>query len=250
MNVKNRIALRLIAWLVLVGIVLFAMAWTTLSWTMNQLTKIDASRQFDDAGLHRLVQTIRAEGDNLVFDADLLDQLRETGGWLQRIDEQGQVTDAFFTPADVPLSYGPGELNAYWLGKSPFPYRLYLWIQEKNGVLHTLIYGETNKEDKLLQRLAEQSSVKGKAINVTDELRVGLTDSDSWLQLLNQAGTELASFNKPQLAISDFSVQDLVLRSSYPDRYGTKVVSYYDEQTGLTWVLSTPYPAWNQARSR
>ncbi|QMV43278.1 sensor histidine kinase [Cohnella cholangitidis] len=240
MNVKNRIALRLIAWLAAVGLVLFALAWTTLSWTMNQLSKIDATRQFESAGLHRLIQTVQAKGDKLVFDPELLDQVRESGGWLQRIDEQGEVTDSFFTPDDVPLSYGPGELTSYWQGRSVFPYQLYIWIQEKNGVVHTLLYGLSNKENSLLHRLKEQAVITGNEVRIAEDLREGLRESASWLQVLNRDGTELASLNKPARAIADYSVQELVLRSSYPDRYGARVVSEYDRNTGLTWVLSSP----------
>jgi two-component system OmpR family sensor kinase len=242
MSIKSRLSLRLIVWLAFVGIVLFALAGTTLNWTMNQLSRIDATRQFDSAGLYQLVRTIQAEGDKLNFNEELLQMIRNSGGWLQRIDDKGQVTDSFFTPADVPVSYGPGELTGYWLGNTPFPYVLYLWIQEKDGVLHTLIYGLENQDNRILQQLKDQGEIKGNKLIVPEELQAKLKVSTAWVQLLDANGIELASFNKPPQAVSDFSVQELALRSTYPDRYGTRLVSDYDQASGWTWVLSSPLP--------
>ncbi|GIO05759.1 two-component sensor histidine kinase [Brevibacillus reuszeri] len=240
MNIKSRLALHLIAWLVIVGLILSLLAGITLVWTMNQLTRIEATRQFESAGLYQLIQTIQAKGDSLEFDPELLALVRENGGWLQRIDEKGRVTDSFYTPEDVPLQYGPGELTAYWLGKTPFPYHMYLWIQEKNGVLHTLIYGLENRDDESIQKLINQATVKDKEIILTEEMNQQLKENNAWMQLLDEKGKELATFNKPAGAITDYSVQDLALRSVYPDRYATRLISHYDEETKLTWLLSYP----------
>jgi signal transduction histidine kinase len=244
MNVKWRLAFRLIAWLALAGFALLALAGGALYWTIHQLTRIEAARDFESAGLYRLVQTIQAEGDDLKFDPELLEMVRESGGWLQRIDENGRVTDAFFTPPDVPDAYGPGELTAYWLGKTPFPYQLYLWIQSKDGVTHTLIYGLSNKDDLLLRQLAEQGKVAGGNIALPGELEDRLRQAGAWLQVLDPSGDELASFNKPEGALGRFSVQEMALRSIYPDRYGATLTSRYDETTGRTWVLSAPLPGY------
>ncbi|MGG4495119.1 sensor histidine kinase [Brevibacillus reuszeri] len=240
MNIKSRLALHLIAWLVIVGLILSVLAGIALVWTMKQLSRIEATRQFESAGLYQLIETIQAKGDSLQFDPELLALVRENGGWLQHVDENGRVTDSFYTPEDVPRQYGPGEITSYWLGKTPFPYHLYLWIQEKNGVLHTLIYGLEKKDDEFIQKLIDQADVKDKGIILPDELDRQLKEDHAWMQLLDEKGTELASFNKPAEALSNFSVQEMALRSVYPDRYATRLTSHYDEGTKQTWLLSYP----------
>jgi len=242
MSIKSRIALRLIGWLAIVGVMLFALAGISLNWTMNQLSRIEAERDFESAGLYELVRTLQQHTDGLEFDPDLLEMVQESGGWLQRIDEQGRVTDAFLVPEDVPDAYGPGELTAYWLGQHPFPYQLYLWVQKKNGQLHTLIYGRQNRSAELLRELIRQASFSGGNIVMPDKLRSRLIGDSAWLQLLDHNGSELASFNKPPGAVTDYSVQELTLRSVYPNRYGTSLLSYYDAASGRTWVLSSPLP--------
>ncbi|MBP1995527.1 sensor histidine kinase [Paenibacillus eucommiae] len=246
MNVKWRLTFRLIAWLAIVGLILSMLAAGALYWTYNQLSRIQAGREFESAGLYQLVQTIRTRGDDLQFDPELLEMVRQSGGWLQRIDENGKVTDAFFTPPDVPDSYGPGEFTAYWLGGSPFPYHLYLWIQEKNGVNHTLIYGLDKKDENQLQlqQLMEQGVIMGSTIRLPEELEEQIKLSGSWLQVVDAEGEELASVNTPAEAIGRFSVQELALRSVYPDRYGMKLITHYDKETGETWILSSPLPGY------
>ncbi|WP_256762049.1 sensor histidine kinase KdpD [Cohnella sp. WQ 127256] len=240
MNIKSRLTLRLISWLVAVGVILFVLAGIVLNWTMNQLVRVEASREFNSAGLHQLIQNIQTREDKLQFDADILEQIRESGGWLQRIDDNGQVTDAFYTPADVPLSYGPGELTSYWSGKSPFPYQLYLWIQEKDGVVHTLLYGLKNRDDLLLEQIKEKGFARGSDIVLPQDIQDNLRSIGAWVQLLDAQGSELAAFNKPSGALDRYSVQELPLRTVYPDRYGTKLVSLYDQDTSMTWIVSSP----------
>ncbi|BBI31848.1 sensor histidine kinase [Cohnella abietis] len=242
MSIKRRLTFRLITWLLIVGLVLLALAISTLLWTVNQLSRIETGRQFESAGLYQLVRTVESKGNSLQFDEELIDLIRKSGGWLQRIDNNGVVTDAFFTPADVPLSYGPGELMAYTFGMSPFPYHLYLWIQEKDGILHTLIYGFKSHDNSLLEEITIKGTRNGDSILLPLEIQDDLRRSHAWLQIIDQKGTELASFNKPEKAISNFTVQDMALRSFYPDRYGTRLVSQYDKDSSLTWVLNTPLP--------
>lgn len=51
----------------------------------------------------------------------------------------------------------------------------------------------------------------------------------------------MASFNKPAAGIPDsYSIQDLILRTRYPARYGMTAVTSYDEQNHSTWMLSVP----------
>ncbi|MFS0553381.1 sensor histidine kinase [Brevibacillus sp. 179-C9.3 HS] len=242
MNIKSRIALHLITWLVLVGIVLLVLAGVIMYWTLDEFTKIEASQQFEGAGAQRLIQTMEADGENVRFDPELLEQLGKSGGWLQRINKSGHVTDAFFTPPDVPSYYGPGELTAYWLGKSPFPYKLSLWVKEKDGVVHTLLYGLPNQDNNFLQQVVDEATIQSKEIILPESIQDQLKSRSGWVQLLDAKGVELAAFNKPPQARSAFTVDELTLRTFYPGRYGTKLELHYDKKSGQTWLLSFPVP--------
>ncbi|MFC4597386.1 sensor histidine kinase [Cohnella hongkongensis] len=242
MSVKSRLALRLVGWLAFAGFVLLALAAVTLNWISNQFSRIEAARQFESAGLHELIRTLQRDGTRPEFDPKLLELVREHGGWLQTLDEQGRVTDSYFAPDDVPTEYGPGQLTAYWLGKLSFPYPLYLWIQEKDGVQYTLLYGMSNRSDELLRQVVAEAAVWDDRIVVPEALGNSMLRDGFWVQLLDAAGDELASFNKPDGAIADYTLQEFALRSVYPDRYGARIASHYDPSSGQTWVVSQPLP--------
>ncbi|MBJ6363754.1 sensor histidine kinase [Paenibacillus sp. GCM10012307] len=244
MNVKWRLTLRLVGWLACFGLILLSLSGAVFYWIIIQLAEIQAERDFQTAGLSQLVDTVRAEGKNWTFDPKLLEAIEKTDGWLQRIDDNGKVTDAFFTPPDVPNSYDPGELSDYLLQHRPFPYQLAIWIQIKNGITHTLIYGKTNQGNGFLQQLAETGKRSGVNILLPGEMLEKLKKQKAWLQLLAADGVEIASLNKPEQAISRFSVPEMVLRSIYPDRYGAEIHTKYNLDTRETWVLSTPLPGY------
>ncbi len=246
MNVKWRLTLRLVGWLACFGLILLSLAGVVFYWIISQLIQIQAERDFQSVGLSQLVDTVRAEGDNWRFDPKLLETLKGTRGWLQRIDESGKVTDAFFTPPDVPDSYDPGELNDYLLQKRPFPYQLTIWIQIKNGITHTLLYGISDQGDGFLRLLAKTGERSGSEILLPAETLERLKRQNAWLQLLDAGGVEIASVNKPDKAISKFSVSEMVLRSIYPDRYGSEMLTQYNPDTRETWVLNTALPGYER----
>jgi signal transduction histidine kinase len=241
MNIKWKLTRKLISGLLVVGLILLIAAVMTLFWSNSKIQEIEATRQFESAGLSQLIQTLQQDEGRIQFDPKLLELVKENGGWLQRIDQDGKVTDSYLVPPDVPSLYSPGQLTGYWLGTTPFPYQLYLWIQEKNGVMHTLLYGKKDEDRLLIKQLAERTKlgVEG-AIQLSSKDIELLMSRKSWLQVLDEKGNEVASYHKPEGVTQHFSLQELALRSVYADKYGTKLNTYYEHDKGLTWVLSTP----------
>lgn len=242
MNIKWRLAGKLAGGLLAVGLVLLVASTFILYWTSTNMSRMEAARQFESEGLHLLVQTLQKDDGRIRFDPKLLEMVRDNGGWLQRIDGDGNVIDGYLVPPDVPSTYGPGELTAYWLGRTPFPYELYLWIQEKDGLTHTLLYGKRNESSRLLEQLAESAVIGADGtIKLSPSHEARLREDRSWLQLLDEKGNQIASFDAPEAAQSQYSLQELALRSVYADRFGAWLMSRYEPDTGLTWLLSTPY---------
>ncbi|WP_341185739.1 sensor histidine kinase [Paenibacillus sp. FSL H7-0756] len=211
-------------------------------WVIQQLNEANLVEDFATVGLDQLISTADILPDGSVkYDPELLKRIEENNGWLQILDEQGRVLDAFHTPPDVPDHYKSGELISYWQGKKPFPYELYLLIRERQGINFTLLYGENNQAVTML----DQAYNGGRYANNKLELASGQQDiiraADAYLQILDEQGQEMASFNKPASGIPDsYSIQDLILRTRYPSRYGMTTVTSYDEQNHSTWMLSVP----------
>ena len=241
MNMKRRLTVRFIIQMIIAAFTALIIASVCLIWVFQQLNEISINKDFASVGLEQLVESSKLTPDGIRFDAKLLEQVKLNNGWLQSLDENGAVDHSYLVPNDVPKRYAPGELVDYWTKKKPFPYDLYLWIQEKNGKTYTLVYGFHGEIEHILEQTTEQASLSPEGQLIIPEATAHqLKLLGGFIQLLNQEGTELASYNKPDHIGTYYSVSELALRSMYYDRYGYQMNSSYDASTGRTWVVMLP----------
>ncbi|MGG4142598.1 HAMP domain-containing sensor histidine kinase [Paenibacillus algorifonticola] len=238
MNMRRQLTMRFVLQLGIAGTIVLLMSAVTVVWMLQKFNEVSITRDFASVGLEKLVESSELGAEGIRFDPSLLKQVKENGGWLQSLDELGQVESSYNTPADVPKQYGPGELVAYWTGKQPFAYHLAVWIQQKNGRLYTLVYGAPNYLQPVLAQVNDGGfAAQDGQLLLPDEMGFGLKKGQVFVQLLDQAGKELASYNKPDAIPGQYSVQELVLRTLYSDRYGYLIQSSYNEQTKQTWIV-------------
>lgn len=241
MNMKRRLALQFTAQLAITGIIVLLIAAICLIWVFRQLNEISFSRDFASVGLERLVESSQLGPDGIRFDPELLEKVKQNNGWIQSLAENGQVEHSYNTPADVPKYYAPGELIDYWMKKKEFPYHLYLWIQEKDGKLFTLIYGVHDELAPLLNSVLTHAKINlAGELELPENIASKITEQNGYVQLLDSQGRELASYNKPSTNASHYTIPELALRTMYSERYGMELSSVYDEETGRTWLISLP----------
>lgn len=238
MKIKQRLTLRFIFQLVVSGIVVLLIAAACTWWILQRLEDLSVSKDFASVGLERLVESTELSKDGIRFDPHLLEQVKQNQGWLQSLDEHGRVELSYNTPKDVPLTYAPGELIAYWNKTKPFPYDIYLWIREKDGKRFTLIYGVKNEMDLLLEEIKQYPvpTTTGQ-LELPESLRERMKKLGAYAQVLNASGSELASYNRPDSVPRQYSVQELVLRATYSEQFGFKIISQYQEDSKNTWVV-------------
>ncbi|OCT14850.1 hypothetical protein A8709_11525 [Paenibacillus pectinilyticus] len=241
MNIKRRLTLKFVLQLAIAGMVVLLIAGFTIFWMLQRFVEISVTRDFASVGLERVVESSVLGKEGIRFAPSLLEQVKDHDGWLQSLDEKGHVENAYNTPQDVPTQYGPGELVAYWTGATPFPYQLALLVQEKDGRLYTLVYGAPNRLDPLLKQVSNGTgAADDKSLVIPDALAEELKTAHAFVQLLDSSGVELNAYNKPKEVPSQYSVQELALRTLYNDRYGYRIKTSYDEQTGRTWLVGEP----------
>ncbi|GIP35280.1 sensor histidine kinase KdpD [Paenibacillus sp. J2TS4] len=240
MDVRKRLILQFILQLVFVGAVLIGLMVGMIYYLADQMTEMEMRREFAKAGLPKLVESMEMKEGTFQFDENLLDRVKQSGGWLQTLDEEGQVITSHFTPANVPDRYNPGELVDYWMGKKPFPYSLYIWIQVKGGTTYTLLYGVKPEGGELVQSLTEQAAFSDGKILIPDDMEQTLKAKHGWVQVLDEQGDEVASLYKPSEALTHYTLKDLIFGSfsTFSDSY--RLWSNYEEKTGLTWVVGLP----------
>jgi signal transduction histidine kinase len=241
MNIKRRLTLKFVLQLAITGVVVLAISAVTLTWILLRFLDISLTRDFANVGLEQLVESSKIDENGIQFSPSLLEQVKKNKGWLQSLNEDGQVESAYNTPKDVPTQYGPGEIVSYWMGAQPFPYQLALWIQEKNGKQYTLVYGAPNVLDPLLKKIKESSSVDAKEVaEFPDDLKKEIKSAQAYVQLIDSSGKELLSYNRPNMIPTEYSVQELALRTMYSDRYAYHVLSSFDKESGRTWIIGEP----------
>ncbi len=239
-SVNRRFIFIYIRQLLFVGMLLLAIILTVMYVAFDKLNQLEQERDFAKSGLPMLMNSLSEKDGKITFDPELLDQVREQGGWLQLMNDRDQVIAEFETPDDVPSEYHSGELTSYWTGARPFPYGLYVWIQERNGKLYTLIYGVQNLITEMKEDLLQSARFKNGEVQMTKELTAQISQLSAWVQVLNGKGTEVASYNKPPDGPSQYAVHDIILRTQYPERYASQLESVYDPATGYTWLLHLP----------
>lgn len=241
MNIKRQLTFRFVLHSVIAGLVVLLIGALTVWWVMQRLSDVSLKNQFFTVGLERLVESSQFRDDGIVFDPKLLEQVKKNHGWLQSINPEGQVEQSYHTPGDVPKQYAPGELVAYWRGEKEFPYNLYLWIQKKNGVLYTLLYGVPKTIESILDEVSEAvPDYSGGKLILPEIPRDRILAKKGFVQLLDNTGAELGSFNRPDQIPDRYTVQELALRTEYSDNYGYNVAAHYDDVRKVTWIVGVP----------
>ncbi|MDQ0113293.1 sensor histidine kinase [Paenibacillus harenae] len=238
--IRKRLAVRFALQMAAAGAMLVLLAAVIAIWMLGKFEDIEVSRNFAPLGISRLISEAGMDSQGLIVDPKLLRRLQEDGGWLQSLDGKGNVLQSFNAPNDLPTRYLPGQLIDYWIGNEPFPYKLGLWMQEKDGHLYTLLYGSRSRTKDLLGRVIDDGHILNHTILFTDSSLDLLNKIGGWIQVLDREGAEVASWRKPGDALTSYTLQELAMRAHNQAHYGIAMDSQFDSRTGLTWIIQYP----------
>jgi len=240
MSIRKRLTGQFVWQLLLAGLLIIALIVATFFYIANKMSEIEINQNFGAAGLSKLVDSLEMKDGNLTFDNQLLEIVDRQAGWLQVLNDEGKVIASYHTPKDVPNAYIAGELTSYFNGQREFPYHIYIWIQTKNNTMYTFLYGVPKTNESLLQTVKQTAVLNEGKIDLPSELIEQLQAVHGYIQVLDSKGIEVASRFKAANALSQYTVQELVLRSKYSDRYNSQLYLEYDEITKQTWLLHVP----------
>ncbi|MBC8080083.1 MAG: hypothetical protein H7X86_07045, partial [Gorillibacterium sp.] len=225
---RRRLAVWFALQLGLAGAVLVVLAAAVTIWMLGKFEEIEISRNFAPLGISRLLSEAEIDTQGLIVESKFVQKLKNDGGWLQSLDEKGNVLQSFQAPDDVPSSYVPGQLIDFWIGNEPFPYQLGLWMEEKDGRLFTLLYGTRSQAENLLMEIMKDGKVQNTNLSFSDDIVGRLQRLSGWIQVLDQEGAEIASWHKPEQAQHSYTLQELAMRASSPNHFGLVMDSEYD----------------------
>ncbi|MCK6074744.1 sensor histidine kinase [Paenibacillus silvae] len=240
MSIRRKLLTRFIVMLTGTVILIILLGSLATIWVLQKVNEVNIVDDFAINGLDQLINSAEIMPDNTIrYDPELLKQVDKNQGWLQVLDEKGYVIDDYHVPSDVPDHYKPGELIAYSQGDKVFPYQLSMLIREKDGKYFTLLYGEKNVAQSLLDEIRPQLSYASGKLTVKPAEQETIRKADAYIQILDPYGKEIDSYNKPAVGVpSQYSIQDLILQVRYPNRSGISVATWYDNQNETTWMVS------------
>jgi len=226
--------------ILLVVFVVVALAFAIITWMFKQYDTIQINKEFAPTGIMTFINEAEIDENGHIVSSDLLEQLKLDGGWIQSLDDNGQAIQSFFTPDDVPMQYNPVQLIDYWQGIEPFPYSLLLWIQVKDQQTYTLLYGKDLSYKQDIQNVIDGASLDNEGLSFSSSISDQLNQTNSWVQVYDKSGQEIASWNKPEGVASTYTLQDLALRNENIAYNGVAIKSYFDTNTGLSWIIQYP----------
>jgi len=243
-HVRSRLIAHFGLRLVLAGVALVLCTIAIFIWMSGKVLEIEMNRDFSKAGVSKLGQSMRWADGSFYFDEQMLERVRNENGWIQVLDEEGNVVHSLYAPPELPGAYSIGEIVSYWQHpyNFPFPYDLYLWVNEIDGRRFTLLYGIEPESKRVLRLLGEIDASDARQIVLSGELADAIRQSGLQVQLLDAAGREVRSFNRFDARLPHaYTLSELALRSVYSERYQARVVFEYQPDTGMTWVVTAPY---------
>lgn len=243
MDIKKRLMIQFIIRLLLIGTVLVVLILGVIWFIAVKMIEMELNRDFASAGLPLLMESVHKSDGEFQLEETLLQKVEESGGWLQIVNAKGEVEKSYFVPDDVPNRYNPGELIDFWTGRKPFPYLLYQLIQPVDGEMYSFLYGNTHPGQKLLEETLSSAVLSGSHIELPQSLTSTLEALNGYIQVIDEEGMEVASVNRPEGALTYYSLQEMSLRAAYEGRYGTRSWSEFDEHSGLTWLVQIPSSA-------
>ena len=81
------------------------------------------------------------QNDNIVVSNEILREIRNNGGFLQILDENGKAIYNFQQPLDIPEHYSPGEILYYKESSEKTGYYITTWYEKNEEKTLTWIYG-------------------------------------------------------------------------------------------------------------
>lgn len=233
----RRLAWHYIKQWVFVAVVLIAGVFATILWTTEHMLKLDVNRQFAANGLQYVTSALFLdEQEKIGWEPNLEQEIAESGGWLQILDDAGQELHAFSIPSDVPKRYNAGELISYMNRSAEFPYRILVYVTLIDSKEVTLVYGEKNTAAELLDLWAKDRTAAQEE----------LLKHQAWVVQLDADGQVIYEWNVPkgvEEGEDKISPSDLALRVMYEERYKEHIAYRYDVDSGTTWVLRFPFEA-------
>jgi len=130
------------------------------------------------------------DGESIWVEKRVEKSVENHRGWLQILDEQGNVIYAYRSPADIPSRYTPGEWMAMVQSKQ---YHVKHWVVDQLDRKVIVLYGTPAPEEELMSLL--QAAESSGSAEATKELQETFLQKKAWYAIYDREGRLLQKWN-------------------------------------------------------
>ncbi|MCQ4087113.1 sensor histidine kinase KdpD [Saccharibacillus sp. JS10] len=169
-------------------------------------------------------------------------QLQSMGYWLQILNEQGTVVYSANVPQGVPIRYSAIDLLRIDKDRKWEEYEVESLYEEFSGVRSLYLLGRVDEENQKLERWFRQYAAQGKIGTETGlkELDAETRRQDASLHIFDSSGKVVQRAGINSDTSKTYAALELAANRLKPAASKVKYSSFYDEQSGYTWLLESP----------
>ncbi|GJJ27804.1 sensor histidine kinase [Bacillus velezensis] len=123
---------------------------------------------------------------------------------------------------------------------------MFIWglLMVGSIIFFSLVLGQNKMETPQLslKKIVAQTVVGDKQFSINTKAKEDLLENRMWIQILDEQGDEVFSFNKPKNIPKHYILGELISDYMYPAKKGYQLSTWYETKNNhdLTWVLGKP----------
>ncbi|MCQ6563234.1 HAMP domain-containing sensor histidine kinase [Paenibacillus mendelii] len=245
MKIQRRMAFHFTYQLIFYSFLIFAVILILFIFFIQQITNDEIRRNFPNGALDTITTEATYEKGQIKLASRWTKLLEERNIWMQIVNQEGKVIyKANADDSSLPLSYSVTQLLAIQetgeFGRYSITSQLDLTYKEP--LLFLLGYENPDLDQLSSWYTAYQVNglVGEKALSSLDQK---LQETDSYLQIINQAGEIVQTVGHPSASPKKFDPLEIIAMQQAPGNYDTNIVVYRHAQGAMTWILHTPNAA-------
>lgn len=241
MNLRKKLILQYVRQFFGFVVVLFICLTASLLILGLRMTNEEIAADLSLLSASDLGMQLSYEKESIRVDKKVEKSVEKHQGWLQIMNEQGEVVYAYRTPADIPGQYTPGEWVTLMQPGRAAPYHFKHWVVTLEDQQWIVLYGTPAPESGLMrQLLANQSTSSAEG---TEMLHQNFSRENAWYVIYDQSGRLIKEWNHPNAA-KQLELMGILQTGQAESNAPVNILSRYDEQSKQTYVVGIRNPAY------
>lgn len=226
MSIHRRLILQFFTQCLIIFLLLFVTALTTLAMIGFFLEKEDIKQDLAQASEQYLADHIQTKDGKITIDAELDQLIEKQGGWLLIYDPKGQLLASYHVPDDV----DPQFTDMLSTDRTKNVYMSWLLTAEDQEPI-VVIYGRKDVVQHFTDAILPRIDWKYGRLNLTEKMKQDLQERSGSVLLVDNQGQVRDAYNEQREKVTAEELYHTLQDQAY------NVNGYTDEASGLTMII-------------